>query len=131
MTLESPDHYSYPYSLSWYYRGPGYNGGCSPLYFTNDLDRDGRNEIVGTIPLVGEGVWENVGNDSSALVWHERYCGGNLAFDDFDSDGCSDFAASGTEADLWEDTGSCQFVNVWRDTLLQAFWPGCLVNGRH
>jgi hypothetical protein len=65
--IESPDSFSYPCSLSWYYR---YDRNASipiPTYYPPDLDKDGHKEVFCAIPS----IWENAGNNENYLVWHD------------------------------------------------------------
>jgi hypothetical protein len=70
ITIESPDSFSYPSRLSWYYRY-GDNGTIPcPTYYPPDLDGDGHMEIFCGTPTMGAAIWENTGNDQNELVWH-------------------------------------------------------------
>jgi hypothetical protein len=125
MTLESPDSFSYPCSLSWYYRFPGLFVIPIPIYYPPDLDKDGHREILSLTPdaSIATGVWENVANDSNELVWHDTVYGYRFAFGDFDLDGRMDFATgnlgSSGWVEVWECTGDNQYERVYRDTVLQ------------
>jgi len=125
MTLESPDSFSYPCSLSWYYRFNGLFVIPIPIYYPPDLDKDGHREILSLTPdaSIATGVWENVANDSNELVWQDTVYGYRFAFGDFDLDGRMDFATgnlgSSGWVEVWECTGDNQYERVYRDTVLQ------------
>jgi hypothetical protein len=125
MTLESPDSFSYPCSLSWYYRYSGNGAIPIPTYHPPDLDKDGHGEILAITPnpAIATGVWENVGNNSNELVWHDTVYGYRFAFGDFDLDGKIDFATgdlgSSGLVEVWECTGDDEYERVYRDTVLQ------------
>jgi hypothetical protein len=116
MTLESPDYHSYPCSLSWYTQGPT-NCGTAPVYIAENLDHDGRNEIVGILQGMGGCIWKNVENDSNELVWSNRWFGGSVAFGDFCGEGRNCMATGGGGAMVWEDTANCQYERIWMDTV--------------
>ncbi len=125
MTLESPDSFSYPCSLSWYYRFSGLFVIPIPIYYPPDLDKDGHREILSLTPdaSIATGIWENVGDDSNELVWHDTVYGYRFAFGDFDLDGRKDFATgnlgSSGWVEVWECKGDNQYERVYRDTVLQ------------
>ena len=70
-TQETPNYLSYPESLSWWYRfHPGNTATFGPCYFSSDLDRDGRNEIVCVNPYDGYTyIFENIANNQNQIVW--------------------------------------------------------------
>jgi hypothetical protein len=125
MTLESPDSFSYPCSLSWYYRYSGNGAIPIPTYNPPDLDVDGHREILAITPNpeIATGVWENTGDDSNELVWHNTVYGYRFAFGDFDLDGRMNFATgdlgSSGWVEVWECTGDNEYERVYRDTVLQ------------
>lgn len=109
VTIESPDSFSYPCSLSWYRRYADHCRRADPTYYPPDLDGDGHREIL----LRGGRIWENVNDDSNELAWSGTPSGGYCAFGDFDMDGRMDFATGG---EVWENTGDNQYERVYRDT---------------
>jgi hypothetical protein len=125
MTIESPDSFGYPCSLSWYYRFSDLFVIPIPIYYPPDLDNDGHREILSLTPdvTIATGIWENVGNDSNELVWHDTVYGYRFAFGDFDLDGKMDFATgdlgSSGWVEVWECTGDDEYERVYRDTVLQ------------
>jgi hypothetical protein len=125
MTLESPDSFSYPSRLSWHYRYSSNGAIPIPTYYPPDLDKDGHGEILAITPnpAIATGVWENTGNDSNELVWHDTVYGYRFAFGDFDLDGRMNFATgnlgSSGWVEVWECTGDNQYERVYRDTVLQ------------
>ena len=123
MTLESPDSFSYPCSLSWYCRYSDNQAIPQPTYFTHDLDQDSHDEILSITPTIGTAIWENTGNDSNELVWCDTVYGWRFAFGDFDLDGRKGFATgnlgSSGWVEVWECTGDDQYTRVYRDTVLQ------------
>jgi hypothetical protein len=124
ITIESPDSFSYPSRLSWYYRY-GENGTIPcPTYYPPDLDVDGHREIFCGTPTMGAAIWENTGNDQNELVWHSsRPDGYRLAFGDFDMDGRMNFVTSSLTStgivSLWECTGDDTYDVVYQDTVRQ------------
>ncbi len=112
VTIESPDSFSYPCSLTWYYRCWESCRSAVPTYYPPDLDGDGRKEIQ----LCGVRIWENVSNDSNELAWSGTPSGGYCAFGDFDMDGRMDFATGGGDAKVWKNTGDDQYEQVYKDT---------------
>jgi hypothetical protein len=125
ITIESPDSLSYPCSLSWRYRYANNYVIPEPTYYLPDLDGDGHREILSLTPnpAIATGIWENVGNDSNELVWHDTVYGYRFAFGDFDLDGRSDFATgdlgSSGWVEVWECTSDDQYERVYRDTVFQ------------
>ncbi len=115
MTLESPDSFIYPCSLSWYFRYDSNAAIPYPTYFTPDLDGDGRREIQ-----MGGSIWENVGDDSNELVWTGARCGPYIAYGDFDMDGEVNFATGYSTMYVWECTGDDQYQIVYQDTVQQS-----------
>ena len=127
-THESPSYYSYPETLSWFYRySSNFVGeGGGNFYFTNDLDSDEKYEIskATSNPEIGLGIWENLSNNQNQLVWictTRTVDGFNLAFSDFDLDGRKEFvtAALGSlgRVFLRENNGDNQYELVWIDTV--------------
>jgi hypothetical protein len=125
MTLESPDSFSYPCSLSWHYRYSDNGAIPIPTYYPPDLDKDGHGELLGITPnpAIATGIWENRGNDSNELVWYDIVHGYRFAFGDFDLDARMDFATgdlgSSGWVEVWECMGDDQYERVYRDTVLQ------------
>ena len=124
MTLESPDSFSYPCSLSWYYRFSDLFVIPIPTHYTPDLDGDGHMEVLCGVPSLsmGASVWENTGNDQNELVWNDTvHDGYRFTFGDFDLDGRMNFATStlGSAgiASVWECTGDDQYEVVYQDTV--------------
>jgi hypothetical protein len=94
-TQESPDSFSYPESLSWYQRYSSNGAEAAPFYYTGDLDQDGKNEIQFTSEQTGYTyIFENVANDSNAVVWSRFQTGYSFTFGDFDLDGRKDFVSA-------------------------------------
>jgi hypothetical protein len=126
ITIESPDSFSYPCSLSWYYRFSDRFVIPIPIYYPPDLDYDGHKEILCVVPSLSMGfsVWENTGNDQHELVWRDTtHDGYRLTFGDFDMDGRMDFAtarlgSSGTMS-VWECAGDDQYEVVFQDMVYQ------------
>ncbi|HTW92971.1 MAG TPA: FG-GAP-like repeat-containing protein [bacterium] len=114
MTLESPDRFSYPCSLSWYYRCGNNYAWSGPA----DLMRrqDSHVGIIASTPT-GTHIWENVGDNQNQLKWTGSLEGYNFGFRDFNQDGRNEIATGWYGAEVWEDTGSDQYEMVWRDTL--------------
>jgi hypothetical protein len=117
ITIESPDSFSYPCSLSWYFRYDSNTAIPDPVYYPPDLDQDGRKEII----KAGGWVWENTGNNQNQLVWHGF--GFRYTFGDFDTDGKMNFASASLNSNgimvVWECTGDDQYQTVYRDTVRQ------------
>jgi hypothetical protein len=124
ITIESPDSFSYPCSLSWHYRYGNNDAIPIPTYYPPDLDNDGHKEIACATSGAGWCIWENAGNDQNDLVWRDTvHDGYRLTFGDFDMDGRMDFAtarlsSSGTVS-VWECTGDDQYQVVYQDTVRQ------------
>jgi len=117
ITIESPDSFSYPCSLSWCYRFGDPFVIPIPTYYPPDIDGDGHREILCSTPTLGACIWENAGNDSNRMVWSNTACGGNFAFGDFDGDGKMEFATNWAHAEVWKCTGGDdQYSMVWRDS---------------
>jgi hypothetical protein len=119
MTLESPDSFSYPCSLSWYYPFADLFVIPIPIYYPPDLDNDGHAEILCGVPSlsIGAGIWENTGDNQNSLVWHDAaHDGYRFAFGDFDMDGRMNFVTSGGIVSVWECTGDDQYQVVYQDT---------------
>ena len=124
MTLESPDSFSYPCSLSWYYRCGNNDALPFPTYLAPDLDKDGHKEIFCATPRMGWCIWENTGNDQNELVWRDTvHAGAILTFGDFDGDGRMNFATASLGSDgtmtVWECTGDNHYDVVFQDTVRQ------------
>jgi hypothetical protein len=124
MTLESPDSFSYPCSLSWYYRYSENEAIPIPTYYPPDLDKDGHREVFCATPSLGWCIWENTGDNQNALVWRDTiHAGWRLTFGDFDLDGRENFASAGMGSmglvSVWECTGDNQYEVPYRDTVLQ------------
>jgi len=117
MLLESPDAHSYPRSLTWHFRGRNYSQ-SGEAYITPDLDRDGRNEVIGGVDETGCHVWESVGDNQYEDRWFGQVGGATLAFRDFDCDGRSDIGTSTINVgpEVWEGTGDDHYEKVWMDT---------------
>ena len=119
ITVESPNTFGYPCSLTWHYpymrnEAPS----AYPAYFSPDLNGDGRGKIL----LAGM-MWENVGNDSNELVCC-RAPAGLLTFGDFCGEGNVEIVNAGGEgalsADVWKSSGADSFERVWQDTALRG-----------
>jgi hypothetical protein len=116
ITIESPDSFSYPSRLSWFYRYDSNQVIPYPTYLAPDLDGDGHEEI-----MMGGDMWENVGNDSNELVWTSGgRCGPNIAYGDFDMDGKMNFATGYATMYVWECTGDDQYQVVYQDDVGQS-----------
>jgi hypothetical protein len=122
-TQESPDYSSCPGSLSWWYRTSNLMYSYT-YYFTPDLDRDGRREILtyegwDSTPIV---IIENTGNNQNVPVWHRVNYGSGFAFGDFDQDSLTEFVTvspgSSGRVFVFENTGENQYENVFTDTVL-------------
>jgi hypothetical protein len=123
-TQESPNYTYYPTLLSWWLRisnrGPG-----SAYYFTPDLDRDGRKEILTSEGFYGDTVRlmlvENIGNNQNVPVWRRFTYGPSYAFGDFDQDSLCDFVTanpgSSGEIYFFENTGDNQYDRITIDTV--------------
>ena len=124
ITIESTDSFSYPCSLSWYYRCG--NNFAIPFLtcYLPDMDGDGREEIFSATPSMGTCIWENTGNNQNELVWgdaaHAFSC---LTFGDLDMDDKMDFASASAGSSgitsVWECTGDDQYQIVYQDTVRQ------------
>ncbi len=125
-TQESPSFNSYPESLSWWYRlSDEYFIGYT-YYFTNDLDRDGRNEILtfegwDSFPNFRLVIIENIGNNQNVPVWRQFTYGSGFAFGDFDRDSLQEFVTanpgSSGQVYIYENTGPDQYERIWVDTV--------------
>ncbi len=124
ITIESPDSFSYPCSLSWYYRYGNNFVIPNPTNYLPDLDKDGHREIFSATPSMGACFWENVRNNQNELVWRDTtHPGYRLTYGDFDLDGRMNFASAslgsyGTMS-VWECTGDDQYNVVYQDTVWQ------------
>jgi len=122
-TQECPNYSYYPESLSWSYRYAYNIAASQPYYFTNDLDIDGRNEIISATPTtqISTGIWENVANNQNVLVWHQSIGAFSFAFGDFDQDSLKEFATADLgslgKVSVCENTGPDQYVITYQDTL--------------
>jgi hypothetical protein len=124
MTLESPDSFSYPCSLSSYYRFADLFVIPIPTHYAPDLDGDGHVEVLCGVPSLsmGASIWENTGNDQNELVWNDTvHDGYRFTFGDFDVDGRMDFATatlgSAGILSVWECTGDDTYDVVYQDTV--------------
>jgi len=124
-TQESPNYNCYPENLSWHYRlsnrGYGYT-----YYFTNDLDRDCRNEILtaedwDSLPYFRIVILENIANNQNIPVWRQPSYGSGFAFGDFDRDSLREFITanpgSSGQVYVFENTDPDQYERVWVDTI--------------
>ncbi len=124
MTLESPDSFNYPCSLSWYYRYGNNFVIPHPTDYLSDLDGDEHREIFVATPSIGACFWENVSDNQNELVWVDStHPGYRLTSGDFDLDGKMNFASAslgsyGTMS-VWECTGDDQYDVVYQDTVWQ------------
>jgi hypothetical protein len=122
-TQESPNYFYFPESLSWSYRYAYNIAASQACYFTNDLDIDGRNEIISATPTtqISTGIWENVANNQNVLVWHQSIGAFSFAFGDFDQDSLKEFATADLgslgKVSVCENTGPDQYVITYQDTL--------------
>jgi hypothetical protein len=124
LTLESPDSFSSPCSLSWSYRFSDLFVIPIPICYPPDLDRDGHNEILCTVPSLSMGmsIWENTGDNQNSLVWRDTVRDGyRFTFGDFDMDGrmnlvTSTLGGAGTVS-IWECTGDDQYQVVYQDVV--------------
>jgi hypothetical protein len=118
-TQESPNYHSYPESLSWYYRfSYGNFAWSSPVYFTPDLDNDGRKEII--CRYYGNTyIFENIANNQNQLVWMSFIPSWSFAFGDFDQDSLKEFVTTnlGAFISVYENTGPDQYEMTYRDTV--------------
>jgi hypothetical protein len=124
MTLESPDSFGYPCSLSWYYRYSDNGTIPIPTYYPPDLDKDGHREVFCATPSIGWCIWENTADNQNEIVWRDTiHAGCQLTFGDFDLDGRENFASAGLGSmglvSVWECTGDNQYEVPYRDTVLQ------------
>jgi hypothetical protein len=124
ITIESPDSFSYPCSLSWYYRCG--NNFAIPFLtrYLPDMDGDGRRGIFSATPGIGTCIWENAGNDQNQLVWRDTaHAFSSITVGDFDLDGrmnlASASAGSSGITSVWECTGDDQYQIVSQDTVHQ------------
>jgi len=122
-TQESPNYSSYPESLSWWYRTSNLMYSYT-YYFTPDLDRDGRREILtfegwDSSPIV---VIENIGNNQNVPVWRRVNYGSGFAFGDFDQDSLTEFVTASPGSSgrvfVFENIGNDQYEKVFTDTVL-------------
>jgi hypothetical protein len=126
ITIESPDSFSYPCSLSWFYRCGNNYAIPFPTYYPPDLDNDGHMEILCSVPTLsmGASMWENAGDNQDSLVWRDTvHDGYRFAFGDFDKDGRKDFVTSTLGSAgivyVYECTGDDQYDVVFQDTVYQ------------
>ncbi len=124
ITIESPDSFSYPCSLSWFYRCG--NNFAIPFLtcYLPDMDGDGRKEILSATPGLGTCIWENTGNDQNQLVWRDiTHAFSSMTVGDFDMDGEMNFASASAGSSgitsVWECTGDDQYQIVYQDTVRQ------------
>jgi hypothetical protein len=122
---ESPDSAAYPDTLVWshYYST---NGDLGPhMWYSGDLDRDGRKDIVFSASSWTY-VLENRGDNQNELVWQSPLwkAGYNYAFDDFDQDSAREFVFSDMEWNgyvyVYECDGDDHYVLT--DSVLH-YWP--------
>jgi hypothetical protein len=126
ITIESPDSFSYPSRLSWYYRCGNNYAIPFPTYYPPDLDNDVHREILCCVPTLSMGIsiWENLGDNQNSLVWrdtvHDSY---RFAFGDFDKDGRMNLVTSTLGSagivTVWECTGDNQYEVVYQDAVGQ------------
>ena len=124
ITIESPDSFSYPCSLSWYYRCG--NNFAIPFLtrYLPDFDGDGNKEVFSATPSLGTCIWENVGDNQNELVWRDTtHAFSCVTLGDFDMDGkmnvASASAGSSGITSVWECTGDDQYQVVYQDTVRQ------------
>jgi hypothetical protein len=120
-TQENPTYYSYPDSLSWWYRFSDQTYGYA--YHFTDLDQDDRREILmwegwDSLPIV---IIENIGNNQNIPVWRCVSYGSRFSFGDFDRDGQAEFitasASSLGQVFIFENTGDNQYDKTFTDTV--------------
>jgi hypothetical protein len=124
ITIESPDSFSYPCSLSWYYRCGNNFAIPFATYYPPDLDNDGHKEIISATPSLGLCFWENTGNNQNELVWRDTaHAFSCMTFGDFDLDGKMNFASASAGSSgitsVWECTSEDQYQIVYQDTVRQ------------
>ena len=124
ITVESPDSFSYPRSVSWYYRCGNNFAIPFATFYPPDMDNDGHKEIISATPSLGLCFWENTGNNQNELVWRDTtHAFSCMTFGDFDMDGKMNFASASAGSDgitsVWECTGDDQYRIVYQDTVLQ------------
>jgi hypothetical protein len=109
LTLESPDSFSYPYSLSWHDRwnADWYAG----IFLLPAADEDSQSAFI-----CGGRIWGNVGNNQNEVKWTGSLGGWNFALRDLDGDGRNDIGTGWWGAEVWECTGDYQYERVWQDT---------------
>ncbi len=122
MTIESPDSFSYPSRVSWYYRCGNNFTIPFPTYYLPDMDGDGHKGIFSATPSMGACIWENTDNDQNQLVWRDNtHSGYRLTWGDFDADGKMNFATASLGSDgtmtVWECTGDDQYQVVYQDAV--------------
>jgi hypothetical protein len=123
-TQESPNYTSYPELLSWWLRNSNIGSG-SLYYFTPDLDRDGRKEMLTYEGFYGDTtrlmLIENIGNNQNIPVWRRFTYGGYFAFGDFDQDSLRDFVTANPGSSgyiyVFENTGNDQYERYCVDTV--------------
>jgi len=132
-TQESPNYYFYPQSLSWYYRFSHPNfAWSSPVYFTPDLDNDGRKEII--CRYYGDTyIFENLNDNQNQLVWISFIPSWSIAFGDFDFDGGKEFvtAHSGSTGlvSVYENIADNQYEQVYQDSVYLPNGGGDVFSG--
>ncbi len=126
---ESVDSESLPSQIV--YTNPGIGFFQSPAKITNDLDGDGRREILWTVPNVNTlavVILENTGDNTYEEVARPTYGGnqdypGYLATGDLDGDGLGDIVTgdSGGNVYVIENRGDDTYALVWQTSL--AIYP--------
>jgi hypothetical protein len=124
ITIESPDSFSYPCSLSWYYRCGNNFAIPFATYYPPDLDNDGHKEIISATPSLGLCFWENIGDNQNELVWRDAtHAFSCMTFGDLDMDGKVNFASASAGSSgitsVWECSGDDQYQIVYQDTVHQ------------
>jgi len=121
-TQESPDSSSFPESLSWYQRYSSNAAEAAPFYYTGDLDQDEKEEIQFTSGQTGYNyIFENIANDSNAVVWSRYQAGYYFTYGDFDLDGRKEFVSANPASIgltwVYENTAPDSYELVFVDTV--------------
>jgi hypothetical protein len=119
---ESPDSFSYPTEMVWYYRYGTNLVIPQPLCYVPDLDGDSKREILMPTPGLGIALWENVADNENQLVWVDRVVNQvwGLTGGDFDLDGLGEYVGGFYNAHVCEnavaqqDTYALVFVDSTR-----------------